>query len=384
MARSPISIAIALAACAFELSAPADGSNVVSIQLTPAGDFRPSDGRELQPGRWHIDQAVASQVISRFNAKTNPRVLDYEHQTLHKESNGQPAPAAGWITGLEWREGSGLWGTVELTARGRDSIASGDYRYVSPVFSFDRRNGDVLDIQMAAITNNPAIDGMEPLALRAAATFGIQLDPEETSMKKSLLATAIALLGLNATTTEEEAVTALTARLESDPLAKVRQALGVANGGTEDAVVAACTALKTKADAGTGEPDPSKYVSVTQFEAVRNDLAVLTAQNKKDQVDGLVKKGLEDGRLLPAQEEWARKLGVSDVTALTAYLDTAQPIAALSATQTGGRRPAGSEGGNNDANDIASRALKYQAEQASAGTAITTAQAVAHVTKKSA
>ena len=44
---------------------------------------------------WRINAAIASAVMERFNG---PRVIDYEHQTLHKEANGQPAPAAGWIT----------------------------------------------------------------------------------------------------------------------------------------------------------------------------------------------------------------------------------------------------------------------------------------------
>ncbi|NII74212.1 phage I-like protein [Dyella sp. SG562] len=347
MARSPISIA--LAACTFELTAPADGSNLVSLQLTPTGDFKPWDGRDLPSGHWHIDQAVAAKVISNFTARRNDRVLDYEHQTLLAEKNGQPAPAAGWIKGLEWREGSGLWGTVELTARAGDAIAAKEYRYVSPVFSFDRRTGDVLDIQMAAITNNPAIDGMEPLALRAAATFGIQLDTEETTMKKSLLATAIALLALNANATEEDAVAALTARLEADPLAKVRKALGVEANVTEDVLVTACTALKTKADtaATAAQPDPAKFVPVSVVEDLKKDLAVLSAKVQGDDVEKLVEKGLADGRLLKGQAEWARNLGKSDLAALTAYLDTAQPIVALTATQTANRRAPVADKDNN-------------------------------------
>jgi phage I-like protein len=336
MSRSRL--AIALAACAFALPALADGQSTLSIQLLPEGDFRPSDGRELAPGHWHIDQAVAKQVMRRFGQLANPRVLDYEHQTLHKESNGQPAPAAGWITGLEWREGSGLWGTVELTARGRDSIASGDYRYVSPVFSYDRHTGNVLDIQMAALTNTPAIDGMEPLALRAAATFGITTD-EETPMNK-LLAAVVAALALGQDATEDQAVAALNAHFKTDPLAKVRQALGVKDDQDEAAVVAACTSLKTKADAAGGDPDPAKFVPVAVLDQVKADLAVLTAKVQGDQVDKLVEAGLADGRLLKAQEDWARELGKADIAALTKYLETAEPIAALSGTQTGGRKPA--------------------------------------------
>ena len=57
-----------------------------------------------------------------------------------------PAPAAGWIHGLRWTEGSGLFAEVELTARALQAIASGEYRYFSPVFLYDPVDGDVLHI----------------------------------------------------------------------------------------------------------------------------------------------------------------------------------------------------------------------------------------------
>ncbi|MEI7036441.1 phage protease [Fulvimonas yonginensis] len=334
MARSPL--AIALAACAFQLPALADG-NAQRIQLTPAGNFKPWDGRDIPSGHWHIDQAVANAVIARFQARKNPRVLDYEHQTLRKEENGQPAPAAGWITDLQWVDGQGLFGTVELTARARQLIADGEYRYVSPVFSYDRHTGDVLDIQMAAITNNPAIDGMEPLALRAAATFGFHSD-EDPSMNKLLLAVCAAL-ALGADTTEDQAIAALNAHAKNDPLAGVRKALGVDDKAAPEAIVTACSALKTKAEQA-GNPDPAKFVPITVVEDLKGSVAALTAQINGDKVEQLVTDALEDGRLLKAQENWARDLGKKDIAALTAYLETAQPIAALAGTQTGGRGPA--------------------------------------------
>lgn len=330
--------AIALAACAFALPAVAADAGTITIQLTPAGTFAPSDGRELEPGSWRIDQAIAAKVIARFSARKNPAVVDYEHQTLYVQDNGQPAPAAAWITGLEWRDGQGLFGTVELTARAAAAIAAGEYRYVSPVFSYDRRTGDVLDLQMAALTNHPAIDGMEPLALRAAATFGISTQ-EETPMNK-LLAAVVAALSLGADTTEDQAVAALTAHFKADPLAGVRTALGLDAKADGAAAVAACTALKAKADATAGEPDPAKFVAVSVLEQVKGDLAALTAKVQGADVDALVKSGLADGRLLKAQEEWARKLGQSDLAALTSYLATAAPIAALNGSQTHGQAPA--------------------------------------------
>lgn len=327
MART--SSAIALAACSFALSA--GDATTVSIQLTPAGDFTPWDGRELRPGHWHIDQAVATAVIARFATRKNPRVLDYEHQTLLKEKNGQPAPAGGWITGLEWREGQGLYGTVELTARARKSINDGEYKFVSPVFSYDQVTGNVLDLRMAALTNEPGIDGMEPVALQAAAT-ALFSDDEETPMNKLLLAICTALV-LSADTTEDQAIAALNAHVKADPLADIRKALSVDAKADATAI---CSAIQAR---GAAEPDPAKFVPVSVVESLKTDLATLTAKVQGGDVDKLVTAGLTDGRLLKAQEPWARSLGKSDIAALTAYLDTAAPIAALTATQTGGKQP---------------------------------------------
>lgn len=340
MART--SLAIAVAACSFQL--PAGDASKVSIQLTPAGAFNSWDGRELKPGRWNIDQAVAAAVIERFGARKNPRVLDYEHQTLHKERNGQPAPAAGWITGLEWREGQGLFGTVELTARARKAINDGEYKFVSPVFTYDQATGDVLDVRMAALTNEPALDGMAPLQAAATALF---LDHEDLPMNKLLLAVCTAL-ALNAVgTTEDQAIAALDAHFKADPLAGIRKTLGVDAKADATAI---CTAIQARS---TAEVDPAKFVPVSVVESLKTDLAALTAKVQGADVDALVAAGLADGRLLKAQEEWARGLGKKDVAALSAYLDTAAPIAALTRTQTDGKKPVVDEANGLTADELA-------------------------------
>lgn len=338
-----LAAAIALAACAFTVPALAGDSNVIEIQLTPAGEFVPSDGREMKVPAWRIDQAIAARVIERFNKRANPPVVDYEHQTLHKETNGQPAPAAAWMRALQWREGSGLWATVELTARAAELIRSGEYKFVSPVFAFDGDTGEVLAIHMAAFTNDPAIDGMEPLALRAAATFGYASpqDHQDKTMNKLLVALC-ALLGLDATkTTEDEAVAACNAlRPQLDALQKIGKEVGAEEIGDGTAVLAACTALKTKA-ASAGDPDPAKYVAVGVVEELKGQLASLTAKQTEREVNELVESGLADGRLLPAQKDWATDLGKKDIAALSTYLKTAQPIAGLRGSQTGGAALAG-------------------------------------------
>ncbi len=327
-------IAFAIAACSYGLPVPAINSNEIILQLTPAGKFQPADGRQMSVPHWHIDQAIATQVIQRFNARNQPVVIDYEHQTLRKEENGQPAPAAAWMRELIWEEGKGLFARVELTNKARTAIAEKEYLYISPVFRY-APNGDVTEMEMAALTNTPALHGMQALELRAAATFGYQHDDEEKPMNK-LLAAIIAGLALQATATEDEAVAALNAHFAKDPLKGMRDTLGLPATASETEMVAACTSLKT------ANPDPAKFVPISTMTQMQGEIAVLTNKlNARDaaDLDVSIQSALKDGRLLASQEAWARDLGKTNIAALNSFLATAQPIAALTSSQTKGLPP---------------------------------------------
>lgn len=144
------------------LSAQADGR--VLLQVTPAQDFTPADGRTMDVPAWRINGSIAARVIAAFSAE-QPAVIDYEHQTLNKEKNGLPAPAAGWIHALQWIEGKGLHALAELTERAKEQIKAGEYRYFSPVIQYSAKTGEVTKLLMGALTNNPAIHGMAAISV---------------------------------------------------------------------------------------------------------------------------------------------------------------------------------------------------------------------------
>lgn len=331
MKTKRLSQLIAIAACNAML--PVSGDSTITIQVTPSGYFRSNDGRPEKVPAWFIDAAVASRVISAFNNKSTDVVIDYEHQTLHKETNGKEAPAAAWYRSLEWREGEGLFATVELTSRARDAIAAKEYRYFSPVFSYDAQTGEVKDILMGALTNTPAVDGMDELTLQAAACF--QFTTQEDDPVNKLLALIISSLALDANTTEDQAVAALTAHLAKDPLAPVRKTLGVADDADEAAVIAACTSLKTK------NPDPANYVPVAVVQGLQQEIVALNERFKnadKQNLDALIKSAVESGQIVgKGMEDWARELGEKDIAALHRFLGTTQPFVALSKSQTNGK-----------------------------------------------
>lgn len=339
---------VAIAPCLFQVPADAPVDQLVEIQVTPAGTFRPRDGRKLPVDAWRIDAELAAKVIARFNENKTPLVVDYEHQTLQADENGQPAPAAGFIRELEWREGQGLFAKVELTRRAREYVANGEYRYFSPVLVFDKSTGDVRALLMGALTNNPALDGMAPIEMRAAARFNLTEEP--ATMNKHLLAVCVALALTTDNQTEEQLEAAALKRIKDlqggGDLAALRKELGLKDDAGAEEISTAVAALKASNATATGSPDPAKYVEVGVVEQLRSEIAVLSASNLGREIDDLVKPALEDGRLFAAQEKWARDLGKKDIAALKAYLDSAQPIAALRGSQTGGQPPAGGKDEN--------------------------------------
>ena len=338
----PAAGAVAVAACLFDAAGLQDAGAApagrVLMQITPAGDFGPSDGREMDVPAWRVDADIAARVIAAHNP-AQPLVIDYEHQTLHAESNGQPAPAAGWIHALRWIDGRGLFAEAELTPRARQQVADGEYRYFSPVIQYERATGAVQRLLMGALTNNPAIHGMQAVDLTAAATARFNpTHPQETDV--TLLQKLLAALGLPADTTEEAALAACAARRAQADAALT--GLKLQADANADAIVAACNATAAVI-ATPATPDPAQYVPVGVVQELQHSVAALSAAANARAIDDLVMPALADGRLLPTMEKWARDLGKDNLAALTAYLKDVPPIAALAGSQTNGQAPAGKD-----------------------------------------
>lgn len=149
------------------LSFALDG-NTNRIQLLPAQDFRSIDGRLLDAPMWRINKDIAASLISKAANYQKSIPIDYGHQTQLANSNGKPAPAAGWFKQLQWIEGQGLFAVaVQWTETARQHIKNGEYRYISPVMSYNKETGEIIEIIMAGLVNTPAIDGMESVTALA-------------------------------------------------------------------------------------------------------------------------------------------------------------------------------------------------------------------------
>jgi len=133
---------------------------------------------------------------------------------------------------MEWRAGQGLFAVnIDWTAKARAMIAAGEYKFFSPVFKYNKQSGTVIEILMGAVTNFPALDGMEALAARFGAVHAGEI-----------------------------------------------------------------------------------------VKSLRDETAALHAQLIEHEVNGVIAKALNEGRLTPSQEIWARELGKKDIAQFRVFI----------------------------------------------------------------
>lgn len=128
------------------------------IHLLPLGEFSSPDGRPASNSNfstWKTSLEKLNQIAETWNTKGKDLVVDYEHQTQYSETNGKPAPAAGWGFELFANE-KGLFAKTKWTKKAKQFIADDEYRYISPVFTTDA-NGNIQDLISACLTNLPAL-----------------------------------------------------------------------------------------------------------------------------------------------------------------------------------------------------------------------------------
>ncbi|EHR39605.1 phage protease [Alishewanella jeotgali] len=296
-------------------------------QLLPDGEFSAIDGRpfDVPGGKWKMNADIAARLIQRAQLRANDLVIDYEHQTLKAEENGKPAPASGWFKEMQYRPGKGLYIKPAWLSAAKALIDAKEYRYLSAVFPYDKATGEPLEIQMAALTNYPGVDGMDAIASLAAKKFTTTINPQQGEPPMNpLLQQLLAAIGISVADGAE-------------PTAEQGQA-----------ALAALTALKTKADsaedlttqvaalkANPGNIDLAKYVPIATYNGVVSELAVLRQQTTTDTVENLIEQAHKDGKVVAAERDYLTQLGNQNGVAVLKSVLAARPaIAALSATQT--------------------------------------------------
>ncbi|MFQ2529948.1 phage protease [Aeromonas sp. s6] len=313
-------------------------------QLLPVGPFKARDGRpfDVPSGHWLLDGQIAAALIARAKGLGQDILIDYDHQTLKVDQNGQPAPAAGWYNGdeIEWREGEGLFIKPRWTERAAALVAAKEYRFLSAVFPYDAQ-GRPLELRMTAITNDPGVVGMQALAALSAQPIqpGQPATPahavhKETPMNE-LLKKLLAKLGIELTgdPTDEQLQKALTELDSLQASAKKAPELEAALSA-EKTALAALKAQTTSVQQGA-QVDLAQFVPVATYNALVTQVAALTAQVDTTDAATLIKEARTAGKVVAAEEEYLTAFAAQKgVAALKALLEPRPAIAALTASQT--------------------------------------------------
>lgn len=338
---SATTTALGFAALSSQLNVNSEATFVVGedgyIQALPDGYFASVDGRpdDVAGGKWLMDSVAFAALQANTPHKAGDLVIDYEHQTLNKEKNGLPAPAAGWfnIDDVQYRQGQGLFIKPRFTDNAIAYLTAKEYKYFSLVFGYDTSTGRPQFIHSAALTNRPGVDGMLPLAsLAGLAALNTSLNPHEPIQSTDteelhvnpLLRKILAALGVEV----PEAATALTAEQEVAALSALNTLTTEAN--SVDGLKQQLTALS----ATSPSVDLSQYVPAATVAALRAQLVALTAENGVLTVEQTVKAAIDEGKAFECERDYLTKLGQQSMAALTANLGERVAIAALTAKQT--------------------------------------------------
>lgn len=255
-----------------------------------------------------VDDAAMDRVVDRFRARGLDMVVDYEHQT----EEGNPAPAAGWIKALENRGEDGLWARVEWTERAGEYLANREYRYFSPVFLVSRTDRRLMELLRVALTNAPRLNRLRPIVARIDAEPQLALTSTSTRTEEGMYLERNAKpLGPPEGAQEQD----VTAAVEK-PARQTAAASGafVENSGTGSACVACADVrrvLELPGDAGAGEVIASIH-ALRQRPDLGVEVAELRRKLAEHDRDDLVAAALREGKITPAQKEWAQTYALRD------------------------------------------------------------------------
>lgn len=293
------------------------------ITILPLGHVTSSKGE------FYVDEESLREMKRQIAQRGVDLVVDYEHQTL----KGVQAPAAGWVKELYLKDGS-IKARVEWTPIGARYLENKEYRYLSPVITVRKSDGKATGLHSLALTNTPAIEGMEPIVNSQ------QFEPLENEggqHEMDLLKKLAQLLGLSEDADEEDIMEALKVCMNENKTLK--DASGAEKSDkqtpgseTDEKIVAnkaVCELLGLKA----GSPAADVSAKIMELKSgtidgvnILAELKALKNQNEQRAADDAVTIALKAGKITPVQADWAKGYALSDPKGFGAFVDKAPQV----------------------------------------------------------
>ena len=254
-----------------------------------------------------LDAESAKEILKHFNSYNHEMVIDYEHQTL---GSGK-APAAGWCSEL-FVEDNGLYAKVKWTDEAKGYLSTGEYKYFSPVFFYDKKTRKITKLYNLALTNQPRMKDIQVLAAKLSVT---QKQEGQIMLKKLR-----ELFKLKEDVTEDEAINACkemqAKNVTADAALEANKAeLAIEKKNNKKEVVACedvMNALKLSADSSKEkvcDVISSLSAPATAAQELSLQVAKLTTQISEMKRDDLVAIALKSGKTSPEEiKTWGKDL----------------------------------------------------------------------------
>ena len=293
------------------------GGGLVKIMLTPWGEVK---SRNLD---FIVDDESAAAIVAAFDAGGRDIPIDFEHTTVggNFATPSGAAPAAGWITKLVVERGVGIFGLVKWNAAASAMIQADEYRWLSPVVVYRKKDRKAVEIQSAALTNKPALVDIERVAAKDAGDREGNDTMDTKELRAALLAAGVQL----ADDADDGAVLAacevFVEAAGKKPDAPSLEPIASKLGLTKDATV---EVIAAKVDGLLKETVPA-----SEYKALAARLDLLDQKEKDRESQTLVAKAIEDAKLNPHDEKqmtWARAYAKSDPVGFGKWSEVATAI----------------------------------------------------------
>lgn len=319
-------------------------------------------------------RAAHADLDARYTANGTRMVADWEHQSLTAMRRGDaaPAPAALWFDGFELRNNdTELWAHVErYTKEAMDALVARRYRYLSPVFTFNRPNpktGEPQSLRLinVGLTNSPFMTELPALvnSLFGAEAHGgrgaaggpdsqTATQGKESSM--GLLAKIVALgiaanaLGLQDGASDEDVLKAVADKLKGvvanaaleTRLTGVANSLGLPEASAQEVVLAEIGRLK-KPGLDPGRAAVANALGLapdSPLETLTGAIGALQRHALDNRAERLVANAVEAGKIPPATKEWWTTRAQADFAGTEAVIG-GLPVVLDPASNTDGPAP---------------------------------------------